>query len=279
MTEKLLAVSATLADLSRQVKEVEGTDEAALRRFRAIADKLRMAVYDIGMVLDEARIARDATREAGEAAEASLPRGMLGSAVAGDPEAPEVGPTVMPPGAPMVGIAGLHETEGANGEIVDVKATRWEVGRIIEYWHDQREDTTDLCTMGETGSREWRIALYAAYRIDALWLLCAEEKRHELQRDACRRARVRRQWGGRSFQELVLEQEAKPPTREQTVHHEVAEVFRKHYGHYPWVVVHNFYFLLHNIILQLEEVADPRPPERADATEAEDKEFLASEQA
>ena len=118
---------------------------------------------------------------------------IFGTPVQGDPNAPNVGPV---PAGPFQ-IAGLTETEGNLGEIVEAKLTRSEVEHVVRYWHDSYQGIQDLAAEGQSGSWEWRMSLYSYYRVATLIPFCSESFQQWLKADHQRqeeeRETIRRQ--------------------------------------------------------------------------------------
>jgi hypothetical protein len=250
-------IPSVLEELAHQVRQAGGVDEESLRRLRKVAHGLRLVVYDIGTMLDEARRPAGQGEPAGEPA--ADPRGLigagLGSPIRGDPDAPPVGPTGLPTGF----IVGLGETEGDGGEIVAARLTRWEIGYLCRHWHDKHQGILDLGAMGQSGSCEWRMSLYAPYRINALWDQCPEERRHEIERDSARRSLWRAEIQGRSYEELMMERSPEPglgPDRDAMARREIDDLLTRIYGRKPWMVVPNLAYLVQRIIGPLREEPD-----------------------
>jgi hypothetical protein len=104
---------------------------------------------------------------------------IFGTPVKGDPDAPNVGPTQAGPFM----IAGLEETSGNLGEIVDAKVTRWEVEHVVRYWHDSYQCIQNIAAEGQSGSWEWRMHEYSDYRLATLVPFCSQSFQEWLKAD------------------------------------------------------------------------------------------------
>lgn len=109
----------------------------------------------------------------------------LGSPLPHDPDAPPVGPTFAGPFAIGGGLKGVND---AGSDLVDVRITRYEAEVLLRHWFERQRDADEFCFIYETtGSEEWRVSLYASYRLDVLAPHVSAALLDELREEARRR--------------------------------------------------------------------------------------------
>ncbi len=109
----------------------------------------------------------------------------LGSPLPHDPDAPHVGPTFA--GRLVIG-GGLKGVNDAGSDLVDVRITRYEAEVLLRHWFERKRDTKEFCFFYETsGSEDWRVLLYASYRLHVLAPHVSAALLDELREEARRR--------------------------------------------------------------------------------------------